>query len=111
MENEAQENNVIDINKTKELDTDENRQRIRGLMEKVKSLRADQKGINDEIKQQFEKLESIGINRQAAKEALKRLDMAQDQRMKRDESYHICLKALDIWYQDDLLDAINDDKR
>lgn len=83
-------------------DTPEMRDRIRGAVGRIQALKIDRKQINDEITAEYSDLESHGVNRQAVKEAIKRLEMNETKRVERDFSYALVLRALGIAYQADL---------
>ena len=84
------------------IDTPEMRQFIRESIHDIKMRQDERKSINEGIMSIITDLEAQGISRQAVKESLKRLKMSEDQRLERDASYALCVKALEIGEQPDL---------
>jgi len=86
------------------IDTPKLRKTVRAALNKIEDAKNIRKSINDEIAAELAKLAVLGISRHAAKEALRRMNLNEDQRRARDASYAFCLKALDIGYQAGLFD-------
>lgn len=118
----AQPNNITDLNQTdgndddnqqeetvpQIVDTPKKRKHCRALLNDVRNLQEQRKLVNEEITEKLSELQLEGIPRQAAKEALKRWQLSDEQRRARDGAYAFCLKALDIGFQADLF--VTDDK-
>lgn len=78
------------------IDSAERRQEIRACFERMKTVESERKACNEDIKAEMERLESLGINRQAAKLAFKRWKMDEEQREAVDVGYRLACKALSI---------------
>lgn len=87
------------------VDTPKKRKHCRSLLNDVRNLQEQRKLLNEEITAKLSELQLEGIPRQAAKEALKRWQLSDEQRRARDGAYAFCLKALDIGFQADLFVA------
>ena len=97
--------NLSDANQSETpspIDTPDMRNFIRENIHEIRTKQDDRKSINEGIASIISNLEAKGISRQAVKESLKRLKMSEDQRLERDASYALCVKALEIGEQPDL---------
>lgn len=86
------------------VDTPKFRKTVRDRLNDVRNLQLQRASLNDSIAAELSKLQQMGIPRQAAKEAIKRWNLTEEQRDARDDAYALCLKALDIGFQPGLFD-------
>lgn len=84
------------------LDSERKRAIIRDIGDRIDAFDAERKSINESISACYSEGEAEGIPRKALKAALRRREMAEDQREAYDPAYELCLRAFDIGYQPEL---------
>lgn len=85
-------------------DTAELRQIIQETFDVIGALKLERKAINETIKAKYDELEAKGIQRQGAKDALKRYELSENEREARDFSFAFCCNATHSQPQADLFE-------
>ena len=78
--------------------------KAKDIADEIESLKSTRKGITASITSQYEMLESMGINREAAKAAIKRVQLTPEKKVAFDLSYQIMCQALGEPIQIDLFE-------
>jgi hypothetical protein len=82
---------------------------IREAAEEVIQCDRESKALNDRRQAARSRVNEIGINGNAFKAAVSRYKLTETDREERELSYQICLHALNVEHQMDLLDGVTDD--
>lgn len=101
-ENMSEHNEDTNEGAVKLLDSERKRAIIRDIGDRIDAFNAERTSINESISACYSECEAEGIPRKAMKAALKRREMAEDQRNAYDPAYELCLRAFDIGYQPQL---------